>query len=89
MTGSARVRRCRRPRPGTRRSRTSWPRDRSSHPSLAPDGTKVHVTVSLGVAAYPEAAGADNLVAAADGALYEAKRAGKNKVMTAGVSERR
>ena len=56
---------------------------------LAPDGTKVHVTVSLGVAAYPEAAGADNLVAAADGALYEAKRAGKNKVMTAGVSERR
>jgi diguanylate cyclase (GGDEF)-like protein len=56
---------------------------------LAPDGTKVRVTVSLGVAAYPEAAGADNIVAAADGALYEAKRAGKNKVMTAGVSERR
>jgi diguanylate cyclase (GGDEF)-like protein len=56
---------------------------------LAPDGTRVRVTVSLGVAAYPEGAGADNLVAAADGALYEAKRAGKNKVMTAGVSERR
>ena len=56
---------------------------------LAPDGTKIHVTVSLGVAAYPEGAGADNLVAAADGALYEAKRAGKNKVMSAGVSERR
>jgi diguanylate cyclase (GGDEF)-like protein len=56
---------------------------------LAPDGTKIQVTVSLGVAAYPEGAGSDNLVAAADGALYEAKRAGKNKVMTAGVSERR
>jgi diguanylate cyclase (GGDEF)-like protein len=56
---------------------------------LAPDGSRIHVTVSLGVAAYPEGAGADNLVAAADGALYEAKRAGKNKVMTAGVSERR
>jgi diguanylate cyclase (GGDEF)-like protein len=55
---------------------------------LAPDGTRIHVTVSLGVAAFPEA-GSENLVASADGALYEAKRAGKNKVMTAGVSERR
>jgi diguanylate cyclase (GGDEF)-like protein len=56
---------------------------------LAPDGTRIQVTVSLGVAAFPEGAGTENLVAAADGALYEAKRAGKNKVMTAGVSERR
>jgi PleD family two-component response regulator len=47
------------------------------------------VSVSLGVAAFPEGAGAENIVSAADGALYEAKRAGKNKVMTAGVSERR
>ena len=56
---------------------------------LAPDGTRIAVTVSLGVAAYPEGAGSESLVAAADGALYEAKRAGKNRVMTAGVSERR
>ena len=56
---------------------------------LAPDGTRIQVTVSFGVAAYPESAGTENIVAAADGALYEAKRAGKNKVMTAGVSERR
>ena len=56
---------------------------------LAPNGSRIYVTVSLGVAAYPEGVGSDNLVAAADGALYEAKRAGKNKVMTAGVSERR
>jgi diguanylate cyclase (GGDEF)-like protein len=56
---------------------------------LAPNGSRIYVTVSLGVAAYPEGAGSDNLVSAADGALYEAKRAGKNKVMTAGVSERR
>lgn len=56
---------------------------------LAPDGTRIQVTVSLGVAAFPEGAGTENIVAAADGALYEAKRAGKNKVMTAGVSERR
>ena len=50
---------------------------------LAPDGTPINVTVSLGVAAFPEASDADNLVAAADGALYEAKRAGKNRVKTA------
>jgi diguanylate cyclase (GGDEF)-like protein len=50
---------------------------------LAPDGTPIDVTVSLGVAAFPEASDADNLVAAADGALYEAKRAGKNRVKTA------
>jgi diguanylate cyclase (GGDEF)-like protein len=49
---------------------------------LAPDGTPIHVTVSLGVAAFPEAATAEGIVAAADGALYEAKRAGKNRVVT-------
>jgi diguanylate cyclase (GGDEF)-like protein len=50
---------------------------------LAPNGTPIDITVSLGVAAFPEASDAENLVAAADGALYEAKRAGKNRVKTA------
>jgi diguanylate cyclase (GGDEF)-like protein len=50
---------------------------------LAPDGNPIQVTVSLGVAAFPEAATADGIVAAADGALYEAKGAGKNRVVTA------
>ena len=50
---------------------------------LAPDGTRIYVTVSLGVAAFPEVASRDELVAAADAALYEAKRSGKNRVVTA------
>jgi diguanylate cyclase (GGDEF)-like protein len=50
---------------------------------LAPDGSRIFVTVSLGVAAYPESAGAESIVPAADGALYEAKRAGKNRVVAA------
>jgi diguanylate cyclase (GGDEF)-like protein len=50
---------------------------------LAPDGSPIHVTVSLGVAAFPECARGDDIVAAADRALYQAKRAGKNRVVTA------
>jgi diguanylate cyclase (GGDEF)-like protein len=50
---------------------------------LAPDGSRIHVTVSLGVAAFPEVSEIGGLVAAADAALYQAKRAGKNRVVTA------
>lgn len=50
---------------------------------IAPDGERIRVTASFGVAAFPEAPTQDQLVAASDGALYEAKRTGKNRVAVA------
>ena len=50
---------------------------------LTTEGEPVEVSASFGVAAYPAAATVDELVEAADAALYEAKRAGKNRVATA------
>ena len=48
---------------------------------VAEDGSDVHMTVSVGVASYPDMAGnMDDLVARADAALYAAKRAGKDRV---------
>jgi diguanylate cyclase (GGDEF)-like protein len=50
---------------------------------LTQEGVPVRVTASFGVAAYPEHGRDDDLVAAADSALYEAKRGGKNRFETA------
>jgi len=50
---------------------------------LAVDGTPIPVTASCGVAATPPARTAPELFAAADAAMYQAKRAGKNRVETA------
>jgi diguanylate cyclase (GGDEF)-like protein len=50
---------------------------------VAPDGERIRVTASFGVAAFPEVASQDQLVAASDGALYEAKHTGKNRVAVA------
>jgi diguanylate cyclase (GGDEF)-like protein len=43
---------------------------------------EIRVTASFGVAAFPESEGADELMTAADLALYSAKRHGKDRVVT-------
>jgi diguanylate cyclase (GGDEF)-like protein len=52
------------------------------HELVGPDGDRFRVTASFGVAAFPDAPSQDQLVAAADAALYDAKRSGKNRVGT-------
>jgi diguanylate cyclase (GGDEF)-like protein len=54
-----------------------------SSPLLGPGGEQIRLRASFGVAAFPEAATPAELVAVADGALYAAKRAGKDRVVTA------
>jgi diguanylate cyclase (GGDEF)-like protein len=49
----------------------------------SPDGERIEVTASFGAAAFPTYDTVEALVAAADGALYDAKRNGKNRVETA------
>ncbi len=49
-----------------------------------PDGGTLRVTASLGAATHPESApDVRELVAAADAALYEAKRTGKDRTVRA------
>ena len=47
------------------------------------EGTPLKVTASFGAACFPAQPSVEALVAAADAALYDAKRTGKNRVVTA------
>ena len=58
-------------------------------PLPTPSGMPLRLTASFGVATYPPAASQRELVAHADAALYDAKRAGKNRVATAGEAVHR
>ena len=50
---------------------------------VLPEGDEVTVTASFGVAAFPDQREPGELLAAADAALFEAKRTGKTKVVRA------
>src|SRR2546427_3975469 len=60
-------------------------RDRiAAHKFLADDGLNIRLTASVGVATLPDvAASADELVAAADKAMYQVKDSGKNGIQAA------
>ena len=56
----------------------------AAHRFLADDGLNLHLTASVGVATLPDvAASADELVIAADRAMYQVKESGKNGIQAA------
>ena len=46
-----------------------------------------HVDVSIGVASYPQHTQSDNLLRAADVALYRAKELGRSRIVSFGMLE--
>src|SRR6266550_3327840 len=56
----------------------------AAHPFLASEGLKIRLTASVGVATLPDvAASAEELLKAADRAMYRVKDAGKNGILVA------
>ncbi|MDF2505292.1 diguanylate cyclase [Clostridium sp.] len=54
------------------------------YPFVLNDGTKINITISIGVSTYPDiTSDLDKLFEEADSALYIAKRTGRNKVVLA------
>lgn len=60
----------------------------AGEPIALPDGGSLRLTVSLGIATFPGGrANEERLVSAADLALYQAKRTGRNRICVAEVGE--
>jgi diguanylate cyclase (GGDEF)-like protein len=56
----------------------------AAHTFLAAEGLRIHLTASVGVATLPDvAASADELIHAADAAMYQVKDRGKNGIQSA------
>jgi diguanylate cyclase (GGDEF)-like protein len=52
------------------------------------DGERISVTASFGAASFPAHGSPERLLAAADEALYDAKRSGRNRVVTATAAKK-
>ncbi len=65
-------------------------RGRVAEENTDSEDTTIPVTLSIGVAEYPKHGdNADTLIAAADAALYQAKRRGRNRVVRASATKRK
>ena len=65
-------------------------RGRVAEENIDREDTTMPVTLSIGVAEYPtHGDNADTLIAAADAALYQAKRRGRNRVVRASATKKR
>ena len=64
-------------------------RNRLAHTKLDDEKKKVGITLSIGVAEFPRHGDtAQTIIAAADAALYQAKRRGRNRVARATATKR-
>ncbi len=75
---------CQADHPGAMHSAEQFRKSVEGHAFSTVDGHPIQVTVSIGVSSYPapDVVQPDDLVRVADAALYQAKRTGKNKVVS-------
>ena len=65
-------------------------RNKVAEENFAGEGESIEVTISVGVASYPEnGEDAQSVIRNADAALYEAKELGRNRVVLAGANKKK